>query len=120
MRAESAVMEMARLGFRFRIEGEAVKVRWEGQDKPDPTQVAPLLEVLKANKEQVRNYLARTKVSSPPERVLTCFECPRHEHDPINPPEGWGRCTFKGKWCYGLRPACSEIQRQDTLIPLDG
>jgi len=45
------------------------------------------------------------------ERILTCFECPRHEHDTVNPPEGWGRCALNKRGCYGLRPACSEIPR---------
>jgi len=45
------------------------------------------------------------------ERILTCFECPRHEHDTVNPPEGWGRCALNKRGCYGLRPACSEVPR---------
>ena len=45
------------------------------------------------------------------ERILTCFECPRHEHDTVNPPEGWGRCALNKRGCYGLRPACSEVTR---------
>jgi hypothetical protein len=57
MRPESAVMELTRLGFRFRIEGEAVKVRWEGQEKPDPEQVAPLLSLVKMYKEDVRYFV---------------------------------------------------------------
>ena len=47
MRPASAVMELTRLGFRFRLDGEAVKVRWEGKEKPDPAQVAPLLHLVK-------------------------------------------------------------------------
>lgn len=43
--------------FRFRLEGEAVKVRFEGQDKPDPAQVAPLLDLVKSHKEEVRHFL---------------------------------------------------------------
>jgi hypothetical protein len=57
---------------------------------------------------------------APQEHVLTCFECPLHEHDMVNPTHGWGRCTLKKRGCYGLRPACSEIQRRDTDVPLDG
>ena len=43
------------------------------------------------------------------ERILSCFDCPRHEHDRINPSQGWGRCTLKNRGCYGLRPACDDI-----------
>ena len=57
---------------------------------------------------------------APGERVLTCFECQMHENNPVNPRQGWGRCTFKGKGCYRLKPACSEVHRQDTDGPLDG
>ncbi|MCG2772583.1 MAG: toprim domain-containing protein [Desulfobacterales bacterium] len=49
------------------------------------------------------------------ERILTCFDCTMHEHDLINPPAGWGRCTFKDKWRYGLRPACEDIGGKTTL-----
>jgi hypothetical protein len=60
--------------------------------------------------EQVPAVPAATS-PAPQEHILTCFDCPMHEHDPINQPEGWGRCTFKDKWCYGLRPACFETPR---------
>ncbi len=54
-------------------------------------------------------------VASPPARILTCFECPLHEHDPVNPPQGWGRCTMRNQGCYGLKPACSESRGQNVM-----
>jgi hypothetical protein len=65
-----------------------------------------------------QNYERVPAATSPasPERILTCFDCPRHEHDTVNRTEGWGHCTFKGKGYYGLRRACSEIPRD----PRDG
>ena len=108
MRPESAVMELLRLGFRFRLDGEAVKVRWEGKEKPDPAQVAPLLHLVKAHKEEVRQ-LMEVKWPTPLERILTCADCGFHQYTGPNQRQGWGSCTFKGKCCYGLRPACDDI-----------
>jgi hypothetical protein len=52
-----ALVELNRIGFRFRLKGESVKVRFEGQEKPDLSQVAPLLAVVKEHKEEVRFFL---------------------------------------------------------------
>lgn len=49
------------------------------------------------------------------EHMLTCFECPLHEHDPINPSQGWGRCTLRNQGCYGLKPACTESRYQNAV-----
>jgi hypothetical protein len=57
MRPGDAVMELSRHGFRFRLEGEAVKVRFEGEQSPDPEKVSPLLELLRQHREDVRNFL---------------------------------------------------------------
>jgi hypothetical protein len=85
MSPESAVMELTRLGFRFRIEGEAVKVRWEGQEKPDPEQVAPLLGLVKTYKEDVRYFL---KCYCP--RCGGCCFAPDYEGHPLCMACDWG------------------------------
>jgi hypothetical protein len=72
------------------------------------------------NENQLSTPQDETPQASPGERILTCAACGFHEYQGPNPPEGWERCTFKDKWCYGLRPACTEIKRQDTGVPLDG
>lgn len=56
MKPGDAVMELSRLGFRFRVDGEIVKVRFEGPGKPDPAKAQPLLDLLKAHKEEVREF----------------------------------------------------------------
>ena len=105
-----AIHKLAQLGYRAWVEGENIRLRYEGDGDPNPSQVAPLLALVKAHKDEVRRFMAVER-PSPREHILTCFDCPMHEHDPINPPEGWGRCTLKNRGCYGLRAACSEIPR---------
>lgn len=112
-----AVRALAHMGYRFTLSGETIKAKYHGPGKPDPAQVRPLLETVKANKPDVLAYLSKPATG---ERVLNCADCGFHEYQGPNPRQGWGRCTFKGKGCYGLRAACSEIQRQDTDVPLDG
>lgn len=57
MRPGEAVMELTRHGFRFRLEGEAVKVRFEGKKAPDPAAVSPLLDIVRQHKDDVRYFL---------------------------------------------------------------
>jgi ribosomal protein S27AE len=57
MKPGEAVMELTRHGFRFRLEGEAVKVRFEGERPPDPAAVSPLLDLVRQHKDAVRYFL---------------------------------------------------------------
>ena len=57
MRPGDAVMELSRIGFRFRLDGEAVKVRFEGDQTPDPETVSPLLDLVRQHREDVRHFL---------------------------------------------------------------
>ena len=52
-----AVMELTRRGFRFRLDGEAVKVRFEGEQTPDRATVSPLLDLVRQTKDAVRYFL---------------------------------------------------------------
>ena len=112
-----AIRKLSDLGYQFELAGDRLRYRYEGQGDPDRGMVLPLLEVVKAHKPEVLAYLNKP---APTEHILTCFECPLHEHDTVNPTQGWGRCTLKNRGCYGLRPACSEIQRRAADVPLDG
>ena len=108
MKAIEAVRKLSSLGYRFELAGDRLRYQYHGPGKPDLDTVRPLLETVKVHKPEILAFLSKPAM---PERILTCFECPMHEHDTVNPPEGWGRCTLKKRGCYGLRPACSEIQR---------
>jgi len=79
MNPGDAVMELTRHGFRFRLDGEAVKVRFEGERTPDPETVSPLLDLVRQHKDDVRHF-------------LKCF-CPR-----------CGGCCFAPD--YEGRPLC--------------
>lgn len=62
---------------------------------------------VRQNHERVPQVQPLTSPASH-EHMLTCFECPLHEHDPVNPPQGWGRCTLRNQGCYGLKPMCTK------------
>jgi len=57
MRPGDALLELTKHGFRFRLEGEAVKVRFEGERPPDPAAVSPLLNLVRKHKEDVHFFL---------------------------------------------------------------
>jgi hypothetical protein len=117
LKAIEAVKKLSSLGYRFELAGDRLRYRYEGQGEPDRGMVLPLLATVKAHKPDVLAYLSKP---APPEHILTCADCGFHKYQGPNPRQGWGRCTFKGKGCYGLKPACSEVHRQDTDGPLDG
>jgi hypothetical protein len=78
MRPGEAVMELARKGFRFRLDGEAVKVRFEGKQAPDPEAVSPLLDLVRQHKDDVRFFL---KCHCP--RCGGVAYCPDYEGRPL-------------------------------------
>jgi hypothetical protein len=57
MRPGDAVMELTRHGFRFRLDGEAVKVKFEGKQKPALELVSPLIDLVRQRKDEVRYFL---------------------------------------------------------------
>lgn len=78
MRPGEAVMELSRIGFRFRLDGEAVKVRFEGKQTPDPATVSPLLDLVRQYKDDVRFFL---KCHCP--RCGGVATCPDYEGRPL-------------------------------------
>jgi len=52
-----AVQKLAHLGFRFRLEGETIKAKYQGPGQPDPAVVSPLLQVARQHKDDVRFFL---------------------------------------------------------------
>jgi hypothetical protein len=106
-----AVRKLAHMGYRFTLNGKTIKANYHGPGKPNPAQVRPLLEAVKARKPDVLAYLSKP---TQPERILTCADCSFHEYQGPNPAHGWGVCAFRGKGCYGLRPACPDRCGHDS------
>lgn len=52
-----AVLKLTHLGYRFTVNGETIKARYEGEGTPDPAQVRPLVDLMKAYKDEVRYFL---------------------------------------------------------------
>ncbi len=111
MKAIEAVKKLSSLGYRFELAGDRLRYQYHGPGTPDPDTVRPLLETVKAHKPDVLAYLSK---SAMPEHVLTCADCGFHQYSGPNPRQGFGRCAYKGKGCYGLRPACTEIQQCES------
>ena len=52
-----AVRKLAHMGYRFTVNGETIKAKYEGPGKPDPDTVRPLLETVKAHKPEAIYFL---------------------------------------------------------------
>jgi ribosomal protein S27AE len=55
--AIEAVRTLANMGYRFTVNGESIRGKYEGPGEPDPAQVRPLLELVRQNKDAVRYFL---------------------------------------------------------------
>jgi hypothetical protein len=80
-----AVRQLAHLGYRFTVNGDTIKARYEGQGDPDPAKVKPLLELMKAHKSDVRYFLK----SCCPRCSGRCF-VPDYEGQPLCLACDWG------------------------------
>jgi hypothetical protein len=122
MKPGDAVLELSRLGFRFRLVGEAIKMRFEGEGRPDPQYVAPLVDLVRQNKDEVRyflkNYCPRcggvifvinecficswmpgvlreeAQTQAALGTALTCGGCAHFIPGRLNPTQGFGRCAL--------------------------
>ncbi len=52
-----AVRKLAHMGYRPHLEGESIRLRYEGQDAPDPAAVSPLLDLVRQHKDAVLYFL---------------------------------------------------------------
>lgn len=109
-----AVRKLADLGYRFTVNGETIKAKYHGPGKPDPDMVKPLFEKVKEHKPDVLTFLSKP---TPPERILTCFEC-NHFRPAVNSPNpthAWGHCRKRGKGRYGVAAACEAALDQNEF-----
>jgi hypothetical protein len=139
MRTGHVVMKLTKLGFRFRLDGEEIKVRFEGGQITDSVQVRALLEVVKTHKDEVREILrcycpkcggivfvgdecficewqpkgAHAQVPTP-EDEHTCGGCAHFKTSRVNPPQGFGHCALahlsKRPGAYPGKTACPHFE----------
>jgi hypothetical protein len=110
----AAVQKLAHMGYRFTVNGVNIKAKYEGQGAPDPAQVRPLMALVKEHKVAAIGFLARK--AQPPERVLTCADCPRFSASlGPNPRQAWGRCLKRGRGRYGCATACEAALTDDVV-----
>jgi len=102
MKGVEAVKKLASLGYRFELAGDRVRYQYQGPGEPDPAQVRPLLETVKANKPDVLVYLSKPTT---PERILTCADCGFHRIHRTEPGSWLG--TLHLQWEVVLRTAAS-------------
>ena len=133
------VMKLAKLGFRFRLDGEEIKVRFEGGQITDSAKVRVLLEVVKTHKDEVREFLrcccskcggivfvgdecficewqpkaAHAQVPTP-EDGKTCGGRAHFKTSRLNPTQGFGQCVLahmsKRPGAYPGKTACPHFE----------
>ena len=110
-----AVRKLANLGYRFRLDGGTIRAKYAGPGKPDPSQVMPLLAMVKENKVEAIDYLAQKPQASGPR--ITCADCPffSASRGP-NPQQAWGRCLKRGRGRYGCATACEAALTDDEGV----
>jgi hypothetical protein len=108
MNGLAAVQRLTAMGYQFQVEGDALRYEWHGSGKPDPSQVRPLLALVKEHKPEVLAYFSRPV---PPERILTCYECChfRPAANSPNPTQAWGHCRKRNTGRYGVAMACGAV-----------
>lgn len=101
-----ALRKLASTGYRFKLAEETIKAGYEGPGDPDPSQVRPLLALVKEHKAEMIDYPARKPQDR--EHIITCFECDyfRPTVNFPNPTQAWGRCEKRQKERYGCGTAC--------------
>jgi hypothetical protein len=82
-----AVQRLRAMGYRFQVDGEALCYEWRGNGKPDPTQVKPLLALVKEHKPEVLAYLGQEQET----QNLGKCECgsPAWDTDSEGKPKCW-------------------------------
>lgn len=98
--------ELERYGYCFQLEGDRIRFKHRGTDKPDPEIVKPLLAELKQRKQEVVKYLqAREKLR----RKVIPFPYPINEtlkigeYDPLDIRYVNGKPVVDPGWWKQLR-----------------
>ena len=112
-----AVRKLADMGYRFTVNGETIKAKYDGPGKPDSAQVRPLMALVNEHKVAAIGFL--TRKAQPSERVLTCADCPFFSAScGPNPQQAWGRCLKRGRGRFGCATAC-EAALTDNVVGIN-
>jgi hypothetical protein len=57
MKPGAAIMKLTDIGYHFTLNGDKIRYDWQGPGEPDSSQVAPLFESIKANREAAILFL---------------------------------------------------------------
>ncbi len=52
-----AIIQLQTLGYRVNLEGDKIRLIWQGESGPNPEQVTPLLEEVRARKQEALRYI---------------------------------------------------------------
>jgi hypothetical protein len=136
MKPGEVVVRLAAMGYRFELRGDKVRYEWQGPGAPDPGTVRPLLETVKAHKDEVREFLRCycPKCGGIVFVSNDCFLCDWRPRTPdagatggslcggcghfipsrLNPAQGFGRCGLaklsKRPGAYPGRAACGHFE----------
>lgn len=57
------LVQLEELGYESHIDGEQIKLIWKGSGKPDPSKICPLLEQIKARRNEAIIFLRQRRTS---------------------------------------------------------
>lgn len=57
MKPGAAIMKLSGMGYHFSLKGDKIRYDWQGLGDPDPSQVVPLLEAIRADRQAAILFL---------------------------------------------------------------
>jgi ribosomal protein S27AE len=117
-----AIRKLANMGYRFQVNGAIIRACYEGHGDPDSDQVCPLLDLIRAHKEEVLYFLkchcprcgsvvfvgdlcflcdwipqarSQDKDTEKGQGAFSCGKCGHFLPSRLNPSQGFGRCALE-------------------------
>jgi len=119
MTTAAAIQKLSRIGYRFTVVGDTLKITYHGPGKPDPAKVKPLFKLLKSHKAEA---LALLQTRTPATR---CRDC---EHAQVG--SAYALCRGPAPWdgipgqdpdelrpCLGFKQRVSQVPEAEPEVP---